>query len=190
MEISHVIILILFIIILIAILLCLRLLRNFTNDSTLEGFKCGTDENDLNNTHCLIPPNLPLDKPAYAKVGGEMNKTAGEPLVPEEGKYQFVKPQLLYDGIWKEKVNQIGNFAKNNWMIIPDGYRCLESGSQVYGADKFFNIKNTPIDGMKVPVDNCAEIVASERRVKMPLRTSCKYFPEPDMEDILGYRIP
>lgn len=196
MKLAQAVILVLMILGILAILFCTRLLYSFSNegfDHKVEGFRNGSDEGcaeneaDLNDTHCLIPPNLPMDKPAYSKVGGYIDK-GSDNLVPSGGKYQFVKPELLYDGIWKEEVNQIDGFAKNNWMMIPDGYGCREG---TYGTNKLFDIKNEPIDGMKVAVDNCAEIVKdqNERRVQLPLRGKCNFFPEPDMEDILGYRI-
>lgn len=200
MKLSQAVVLILIIIGILAILFCTRILYNFSN----EGFKVsGSNEkyveskDDINDTsfspvtshiHCLIPNNLPMDKPTYSKVGGHINTGVTDSPVPSEGKYQFYKPQLMYDGIWKEQVNQIDEFAKNNWIIVPTKYRCHEG---VYGTNKLFNIRNEPIDGMKVAVDNCAEIVKdqNERRVQLPLRGKCNFFPKPDMEDILGYHI-
>ena len=199
MKLSQAIILVLIIIGILAILFCTRILYSFSNESfapskAVEGFRaganrsctgyknCAVDEAELNNTHSLIPHNLPMDKPAYAKVGGYI-RTGGDGLVPSHGKYQFVKPQLLYDAIWKEQINQIDGFAKNNWTMIPDGYACQE---RVYGTDKLFDIKNEPIDGMKEPVDGCAN---KERDVQLPVRGKCNFFPEPDIEDMLGYKI-
>lgn len=196
MKLVQAVILVLMCLGILAILFCTRLLYSFSNegfDHKVEGFHSGADLNETStpsvtsHTHCLIPNNLPMDKPAYAKVGGHIDRGSDD-LVPSGGKYQFVKPQLLYDGIWKEEINQIDGFAKNNWMMIPDGYGCREG---IYGTNNLFDIKNEPIDGMKVAVDNCSEIVArdNERRVQLPLRGKCKFSCEPDMEDILGYRI-
>lgn len=196
MKLVQAVILVLMCLGILAILFCAKLLYSFSNETfkpRVEGFHNGADLNETNaapvtsHTHCLIPNNLPMDKPTYAKVGGHIDRGSDD-LLPSEGKYQFVKPELLYDGIWKEEINQIDGFAKNNWMMIPDGYGCREG---IYGTNKLFDIKNEPIDGMKVAVDNCSEIVArdNERRVQLPLRGKCKFSCEPDMEDILGYRI-
>lgn len=201
MKLVQVVILILMVLGILAILFCARLLYSFSNEAfkaktEVEGFHNKDDLNDTNfgcdpvsGTHCLIPNNLPMDKPRYAKVGGYIEK-GSDNLVPSAGKYQFVKPELLYDGIWKEEVNQIDGFAKNNWRMIPEQQNSpFKEG--VYGTNKLFDIKNEPIDGMKAPVDNCSEIIAlkNERSVQLPLRGKCNFYPEPDMEDILGYRI-
>lgn len=179
----------------VAIIFCTRLLFSLSNEAfnnKLEGFtnqEYDTEPEISYDTHSLIPNNLPMDKPSYTKVGGYIDQ-GSDNLVPSEGKYQFIKPQLLYDGIWKKEINQIDQFAKNNWSIPQDG--CINQQEQsVYGTNKLFDIKNESIDGMKVAVDNCSEIVSieNERKVQLPLRGRCKFYCEPDMEDILGYRI-
>ena len=201
MKLVQAVILVLMILGIFAIIFCTRLLYSFSNegfDHNIEKFhsEINLNKENINDTHCLIPNNLPMDKPSYAKVSGYIEKTSDH-LVPNKGKYQFVKPQLLYDGIWKENINQIDGFAKNNWMIITDQYakhqkhNGYSSQEETYGTNKFFDIKNEKIDGLKIPVDNCEEIIASEneRRIQLPLRGKCKFSCEPDMEDMLGYRI-
>ena len=134
-----------------------------------------------NTTHCLIPANPPESQPQYFKVGNE-EADKEVPMVPSEGKYMFKKPELLYDGIWRSEPNRIGCYEKNNWRLAGDG-----CSAGTYGANKYFDIKNKPIDGMKAPVDGCAELSKKSRQAQEP-NTICKYYPEPDMEDILGYR--
>jgi hypothetical protein len=158
-----------------AILFCTRLLYSFS-----ENFETDINYNK-NNTHYLIPANLPIQKSSYVKVGNNILNNLQNSTKKNFNKYQFIKPQLLYDGIWKNNINQIENFAKNDWSI--DNNNCH---LDVYGSNKFFNIKNIPIDGIENPVNGCANY---ERIIQRPIRDNCKFYPEPDMEDILGYRI-
>ena len=137
--------------------------------------RCGMTPEELNDSHLLIPSNLPHQKAEYATVSCTRSKK-DTPIAPEDGLWNFGKPQLLYDGIWKETVEyRDKDHAKNEWRMTE---KCLEG---TYGSNKLFNIRNMPIDGMPVPVDNCEEIISRDVQIS-------GYCPMPDEEDILGYR--
>lgn len=144
--------------------------------------RCGMTPDELNDSHLLIPSNLPHEKPEYATVSCTRS-TKEDQIAPESGLWNFGKPQLLYDGIWKETIKYKGkDQAKNEWRLIPKGYKCLDQSSRTYGSNKLFNIRNLPIDGMPVPVDNCSEIISRDVQIS-------GYCPMPDEEDILGYKM-
>lgn len=89
-----------------------------------------------NDTHALLAPNIPDDPQTTYKIGGKYCKPILEKnIVPIDGKYKFIKQQLMYDGIWKSDRKISDNTETQKWSI--------KYGSPIegtYATNKFFHL--------------------------------------------------
>lgn len=119
------------ILITIVILVFLVLMYFYYENTTTENY---CNQNDENSTHALLAPNIPVDPQTRYRIGGKYCKPLSEKnIVPESGKYEFIKEKLLYDGIWNDDRKIEDDIEVKEWKIKkPIG--------GVYASNKFLHL--------------------------------------------------
>jgi len=143
-----------------------------------------------------LPTQVPANVPAMLNtegktfyVGNSENEVPDEPIVESEGKYQFRKPQLLYDGVWGENCELDGKGGMAcNWKAM-SGNCPLDKGDLVYGTDKFFQTPKkwgTIISPPDCPV-TAKMYPNGPTYLENARRNPPMFLDKPTVEDILGF---
>jgi hypothetical protein len=94
---------------------------------------CNQHENE---THALLAPNIPDDPQTTYRIGGKYCRPLREHnIVPEHGKYEFVKQQLEYDGVWKSNRKITDETENQTWTT-----KCVKPIEGTYATNKFFHV--------------------------------------------------
>ena len=126
-------------------------------------------------------------------VGNRRPFVPDVPIVSDKGKYEFRKPQWLYDGVWGEKCKLDGKgYERCDWME-QDANFPLDKVGYVYGGDTFFHLpeRNIPIGGQVVKEPDCpasAKMYDNGPTYEENMKNNVPvYLQTPDMEDVLGF---
>lgn len=139
-----------------------------------------------------VAANVPAGNNTKGKdfyVGNDINEVPDEPIVESEGKYQFRKQQLLYDGVWGEDCKLDGQGGmKCDWKEM-SGTCPLNKENLVYGTDQFFqepkkygkfiSPPDCPITAKMYPN---GPTYMENARINPPM-----FLDKPTVEDILGF---
>lgn len=110
-----------------------------------------------------------------------------EPIVNNNGKFHFIKPQLKYDGVWEPKNHMNRYYEKTNWDLnnMPP--------NNFYGTHKFFHLPekkcngdviSPPDCGWNSPTSYCGSGMTYEELWEKNKPQFCR---KPDFEDLWGY---
>ncbi len=105
---------------------------------------------NVNDTHALLAPNIPDDWRCKFIIGGKYCRPNKYLLAAKAGKYEFPKPDLLYDGIFKSNEHIKGNIETQNWKLIGKHYPVQEQ----YAGDKFLHVAKPGLGPDQQLVDN------------------------------------
>jgi len=139
-----------------------------TNKKTVESFTTPTAVN--------VPAGSANQEGAPFFVGNRNPMRPEEPIVESNGKYEFKKMKLLYDGVWGEKCYLDGRgLEKCDWS---DKNRQFGK----YGTDNFFHLPEKKLEE--------GEVVVSPPECR---KSGCKkakdffYLEQPGFEDVFGF---
>ncbi len=130
---------------------------NQNRDSdVVENFEWQLPNNDCHDTHALMAPNIPDDVQTRYRVGGKFYKKLDYPLAPKEGKYEFPKPKLLYDGIWEShRTIDDNNIETQKWTLVKKYFPTKGK----YATDKFFHL---PLKSVPIGTEVCESDIHGE----------------------------
>jgi hypothetical protein len=139
-----------------------------TNKTIVESFTTPTAVN--------VPAGGSKQEGSPFLVGNRHPMRPEEPIVESNGKYEFKKMKLLYDGVWGEKCYLDGQgLEKCDW-----DYKNRQFGK--YGTNHFFDLPEKKLEQ--------GEVVVSPPEC---IKSSCKkqkdfcYLEEPSFEDVFGF---
>lgn len=139
-----------------------------TSKSTVESFTTPTAVN--------VPAGAAkLDGDPFF-VGNRYPMKPEEPIVEGNGKYEFKKMKLLYDGVWGENCYLDGRgLEKCDWN---DKYRQFGK----YGTDKFFHLPEKKLEQGEVVVSppECRKSGSKNEH-------DYYYLEQPTFEDVFGF---
>jgi len=125
-------------------------------------------------------------------VGNLEPELKDNPIVESKGFYQFMKPQLLYDGVWGEqcKLNGKGEM-KCDWEV-KDANCPLDDAELVYGTNKFFqNPRKLGMGDEIIQEPDCKMTDKMYQNgptyLENNIRNPPMYLSKPSAEDILGF---
>lgn len=110
------------------------------------------NQNNINDTHVLQPPNIPDDWRSTFKIGGKFCKKIKEKnIAPTQGKYTFPIQQLLYDGIYQNdrKIYDNNKLESQKWSIIKKYYPI----HNFYASNKYLYVPENHIGQDKISHD-------------------------------------
>ena len=151
-----------------------------------------TQENFTTPTALNAPVGTNLEGKDFL-VGNRYPMRPDPPIVAQNAKVEFRKPQWLYDGIWGEKCELDGEgFERCNWENT-SAYYPLDKKGFSYGADKFFHgpakrmaigeqIVSPPDCPANAPMNDSGITYQEAYEQNPPI-----YLAKPTLEDIYGF---
>lgn len=111
---------------------------------------------------------------------GNLENKMDTPIVPTCGKYEFRKPEFLYDGVWKQdyKMADHNKFQLCN-SIVADANFPINKKGFTYAGNHFFDIPKQLKHQIVSPPD-CPTDSLDEYNIE-PV-----YMEEPTQQDVLG----
>ncbi len=111
---------------------------------------------------------------------GNLENKMDVQIVPTYGKYEFRKPEFLYDGIWKQNYKTSDN---NKFQvcdsIVADANFPLDKNGFIYAGNHFFDISK-PLKHQIISPPDCTLNFLDEYNID-PV-----YMEKPSQQDILG----
>lgn len=125
-------------------------------------------------------------------VGNNFSEVPDIPIVSSEGKYEFRKMELLYDGVWGEDCKLDGNGNERCDWKVKSGECPLEDNKLKYGTDNFFNTPKRLEMGQSIVSPPDCPITAKmyyqgPTYIENQFENPPIYLDKPDTEDILGF---
>lgn len=145
-------------------------------EDTLENF---TEEPQPTKVplNIITSPNIPTDGQFSYIKNNAVDLTKSD-LASTKGRYNFIKPKLLYDGVWDKTCTMNGNIETCDWSIPSnshnDGFYCTDD----YLKLPEFNISNMIVHS----TDKCDILNAESGLIRNQLSRN--------MEDKNNYILP
>lgn len=149
-------------------------------------------ENFTTPTAVNVPAANNLDGQPFF-VGNRKPELPENPIVSDNGRYMFRKPQLLYDGVWGESCRLNGRGMETCDWGERDANFPLDKSGLVYGANKFFHLPEKKLkmgENIVSPPDCPASAKMYDNGLTYEENMEVNapvYLQTPDMEDILGF---